>query len=108
MQNRFGFKDLVTTFLFVVLIVVVFVGMKQLDRQWDVLQGLENQGKEQTRLLASISRTLDDMASNGAAVSHGPTTQRAGGGGEKDTFFAPLREGGGKRDFERGFYLVDN
>src|SRR5437016_1872048 len=55
MQNRFGFKDLILVVLIVLLIVVVLLGMKQLDRQWSSLQTLQEQGREQTRLLASIS-----------------------------------------------------
>src|SRR6185312_10475086 len=90
MQNRFGLKDLISIALVVLLIAVVVLGMKQLDRQWDMLRGLQDQGKEQTRLLASISRTLDDMASNGVAVSRaGATTQSAGGSGGAGGTAAP-------------------
>src|SRR4051812_4391982 len=108
MQNRFGLKDLISVALAVLLIVVVVVGMKQLDRQWDALQDQERQGKEQTRLLASISRTLDDMASNGLAVSRGATTQAAEGSTKADAFFAPVKEASRQPDFARGDYLVDN
>ncbi|HSZ59249.1 MAG TPA: ABC transporter substrate-binding protein [Tepidisphaeraceae bacterium] len=110
MQNRFGFKDLILTVLLVLLIAVVLLGMKQLDRQWSALQTLQDQGKEQTRLLASISRTLDDMSSNGIAVSRGPTTQSAQSGVAPghDPYFADLKEAEAKPDFARGDYLIDN
>ena len=78
MQNQFGIKDVISTVLMVVVICMIVLAMIQYDRQWKVLQELQNQGREQTRLLASISRTLDDMASNGVAVSRGATTQSAG------------------------------
>lgn len=110
MENRFGFKDLVTALLFVLLIVVVFVGMKQLDRQWDVLQGLQNQGKDQTRLLASISRTLEEMSANGVSVGGGSqaTTRWAQPMTKRPDPFAPLKEVEARPDFARGDFLVDN
>jgi peptide/nickel transport system substrate-binding protein len=108
MQNRFGFKDLILTVLLVLLIAVVMLGMKQLDRQWDVLQAIQDQGKEQTRLLASISRSLDDLSANGIAVSHGPATQSADAHTDRPDPFAELKAAEKKPDFARGDYLIDN
>ena len=48
MGNRFGFRDLVLAVLLVVLIVSVWLAMKQYDRQWDQLE--------------QIGVTLDDQA----------------------------------------------
>src|SRR6185437_3885352 len=110
MENRFGFKDLVSTFLIILLIVVVLLGMKQLDRQWLALQTIQDQGKEQTRLLASISRSLDDMTANGISVSNangGQATTQPTASSKLD-FFGPLKEAEKMPGFARGDYLIDN
>lgn len=65
MENRFGFKDFVLAALVILLVAVVFLGMKQLDRQWDALQKIQDSAVTQTRLLASINSTLNDIESNG-------------------------------------------
>jgi peptide/nickel transport system substrate-binding protein len=111
MQNRFGLKDLISIALSVLVVCMIVLAMMQYDRQWKVLQEMQNQGKEQTRLLASISRTLEDMSANGIAVSGGATTQSSGAGrttAAGDPYFAPLKEAAAKPDFARGDYLVDN
>src|SRR5215469_15590598 len=109
MQNRFGFKDLILTVLLVLLIAVVLLGMKQLDRQWFALQTLQDQGKEQTRLLAQISRSLDDMAANGISVSGGSaTTQPTASRTHRPDPFAALKEAQAMPDFARGDFLIDN
>jgi peptide/nickel transport system substrate-binding protein len=109
MQNRFGFKDLILTVLLVLLIAVVLLGMKQLDRQWFALQTLQDQSKEQTRLLSQISRSLDDMAANGISVSGSsaathPTASRT----HRPDPFAALKEAQAMPDFARGDFLIDN
>ena len=112
MQNYFGFKDFVSAVLIVLLILVTVLGMKQLDRQWDELQSIKEQGSEQIRLLAAISRTLDDISSNGLAApstamtqsSTQPTTQRAH---RPDPFYA-LKRSEAQPDFARGDFLIDN
>ena len=109
MQNSFGFKDLVSTVLIVLLILVVVLGMKQLDRQWRVLDIIESQGKQQTQLLASISRSLDDLSANGLSAARTPSTQPgAATQGRADAFIAPLKEAETHPDFARGDFLIDN
>jgi len=107
MQNRFGFKDLVFLALFLVFIFVVFLEMKQIDRQWQILSELKDQSSTQTQLLASISRSIDTLSTSGIA----PTTQSSNSGGvtlKNDPFFTPLKEAEAMPDFARGDYLVDN
>ncbi len=56
MENRFGFRELILSALLIILILVVLLGMKQLDRQWVVLQSLQNDNVEQKTQLAAIRR----------------------------------------------------
>ncbi len=108
MENRFGLKDLVVIVLMVVVICLVVLAMMQYDRQWKLVQALQDQGKQQTTLLASISRTLDDMSANGIAMSREATTQSAAGSAGPDAYFAPLKEAMAKPDYARGDFLIDN
>src|ERR687890_116981 len=59
MENRFGLKDLFLFLLLGVLIVLVVFGMKQYDRQWDVIQQTRSKLEEQTTDLARIRRLLE-------------------------------------------------
>ena len=113
MESRFGFKDFISVLLFLTLIVVVLFGMKQLDRQWDVLQSMQRQGNEQTAQLAAIRRSLDDIASNGISVNG--TTSSANGSTTNPTTaarhpdpFGNLKAVEKNPDFARGDWLVDN
>ena len=108
MENRFGLKDLIVVVLMVVVICLVVLAMMQYDRQWKLVQALQDQGKQQTTLLASISRTLDNMSANGIAMSREATTQSAAGSAGPDAYFAPLKEAMAKPDYARGDFLIDN
>ena len=108
MENRFGFKDLVLSVLILLLVCVVVLGMKQLDRQWVLLNTIQEQGKQQTELLAAISRSLDDLTSSGTSVARGPSTQSASSQPNPGAFFAPLKEAKAMPDFASGDFLVDN
>jgi peptide/nickel transport system substrate-binding protein len=109
METRFGFKDFVLVSLVVVLIVVVLLGMKQIDRQWAVMQAIQQQGTEQTRLLANIQRTL----SQGVPIYEGGTsastsTTQSTPSAARDDAFANLKEAEQHPDFARGDWLIDN
>lgn len=41
MENRFGFKDLITTVLLLAILVTLWLGMTQYDRQWEVVQRID-------------------------------------------------------------------
>ena len=77
MENRFGFKDFVLATLVVVLILVVFLGMKQLDNQAIVLKTIAEHGDAQTRLLASVERELNDHLSFNSGPTTAPTNSQS-------------------------------
>ena len=109
MESRFGLKDFILFALCVVLILVVFLGMKQLDRQWDVLQSMGRQADEETKQLAVIRRSLDDIAANGLAAAPSstgtlPTSSRTA----RPDPFGDLKAVEKNPDFARGDWLVDN
>lgn len=71
MENRFGLKDLILFVLIAVLMVLMVLGMKQYDRQWNVVQQVQMQLNDQTNDLARIRRLLEQghYSSGGAAVA---------------------------------------
>jgi peptide/nickel transport system substrate-binding protein len=106
MQNRFGFKDFVFLLLFFVFIFVLFLQMVQRDRQGAVLRQLKDQSETQTALLASMSRTIENLSFSGIA----PTTQ-AGGTGitpGNDPFFADIKAAEKMPGYARGDIVIDN
>ena len=58
MNNRFGFKDLIIVVLLVAVLVSIWIAMKMFDRQWEVMQAVQNQSREQTRTLIALNDTL--------------------------------------------------
>jgi peptide/nickel transport system substrate-binding protein len=121
MENRFGFKDLITVFLFVTLIIVVWLGMVEVDRQGKSLQSIQRQGDQQTTQLAAIRRALDDIAANGiaaappVATTTGPAATSTTGPAttapvlvRRPDSFGNLKEAEKQPDFARGDWLVDN
>src|SRR2546425_4895996 len=106
MENRFGFKDLVSTALLVTLIVIALLSMKQNDRHWKELQDIKRQNDQHTAVLASLNRTLGDIAANGVAVGRSSPTTGPGGASQPDPF-KEIKEIEAKPDFARGDWLVD-
>lgn len=79
MDNRFGFKDLVNAALLLCVIIVVLLAMKQYDRQWDVLQSIDDRLAAQTETLVAINESLRagaranaSTASSSATASNSP------------------------------------
>jgi peptide/nickel transport system substrate-binding protein len=60
MEKRFGIKDLFFCCLLIVLIVSVWLAMKQFDRQYELIRTLKDSSDDQTRVLAEISRQLSE------------------------------------------------
>ncbi len=58
MENRFGIKDFILVILLGAVIVVLLLGMKQYDRQWQVLREIQKQATEQTRELSALRRSV--------------------------------------------------
>lgn len=81
MDSRFGIKDFFLFLFLAALIVIVLLAMKQYDRQWDVIQKIQQQGSDQTQELASISRRLEQglrVIGTVPGASTQATTQPAG------------------------------
>lgn len=110
MENRFGFKDFVLFTFIVLLAVVMFLEMKQVDRQWDVLSAIKNQGDQQVASLAAIQRSLENGVLTRGEGGH-PTTMQSGNAASDPTYqasFANLLAAEARPDFARGDWLVDN
>jgi peptide/nickel transport system substrate-binding protein len=67
MDNRFGFKDLILVVLLLVLIVSVWLAMKQYDRQWSMLAGINDTLQDQNDQLKELGQRL----AQGVAVRPG-------------------------------------
>jgi peptide/nickel transport system substrate-binding protein len=62
MDNRFGARDLIISLLLVGVIVAIALHMKQVERQWDKLQVLDQKLTEQTRSNSQTQRELGEVA----------------------------------------------
>lgn len=62
MDNRFGFKDFVYSFLLVALLVSVWLAMKQYDRQWQTIQDSRRQMTELSQALTQLGKDIQAMA----------------------------------------------
>ena len=103
MDNRFGFKDWVLSVLLVVLIISVWIAMKQVDRQWDELARLNSQAQEQTQQLRKLNELLE----------RGVTVASANGGNDTpnpvaDTApaFARILAAQAEPDYARGDWVI--
>src|SRR5687767_10139803 len=92
MENRFGVKDFITMILLVLLIVSVWISMKQNDRHFDKLN--------------LISQQLADLGRGGGGFRMGPTTDAAAAFDKNDPF-APLRKARAQPDFAEGDWIVE-
>jgi peptide/nickel transport system substrate-binding protein len=107
MENRFSFKDLFLASLVILLIIVVWLGMKQLDRQWVEIQTIKGQGNDQANKLSSIQRMLEEGISIGGPAGGSSTQPTTRASASEDTF-ANLKEAEKRPDFARGDWLIDN
>src|SRR5689334_3391042 len=100
MENRFGVKDFVLMLLLVVLIVSVWLGMKQYDRQWEAVRGIEQSLKD-------IQRTL----ARGVAVNTGGGGTSVGSASrpviDSNDPFKRMREARANPDYAQGDWLVE-
>lgn len=78
MENRFGFKDLVLVVLLVGILASIWFAMVQYDRQWKVMQRLDESLTAQADAIRELERTLKQ----GVRVEAGTT---AGNGGTEPT-----------------------
>jgi len=73
MENRFGVKDFVLFLLLIVLIISVWLAMKQYDRQWTEIRSLSAKVDAQGTDVYAIKKSIDEGGIN-------LTTTRPGGG----------------------------
>ena len=110
MENRFGVKDFFYFTLLIALILLVVLGMVQVDRQWKVIRELKDLSNQHTRDLVSIQRTLAE-APTPVVTPPGPTTGPSTGtasGGQWPDPFRLMKEAEKSPGFARGDWLVDN
>src|SRR5687768_16744140 len=112
MENRFGLKDLAHLLLLCLLIVVVLLAMKQYDRQWQVLDAIQKQGKDELRELVAIRKALASgvpvaaRPGSGGAVT--TATSRPGWAGDGVDPFRRLKEAQQLPGYATGDWMIDN
>lgn len=100
MENRFGVKDLFTFGFLAAIIVLLFLCLKQYDRQWDQIQQVKDRVVTLTNDLNNINRTLSQGIN--LQVGQNPTTNP----GEDP--FKSIREAMARPDWATGDWLVEN
>lgn len=112
MDNRFGIKDLIIIVLLVLVIVSVFLSMKQFDRQWEDVQQIQTQVQqlttEQAQTRNDVGR-LYDLIEQGVKVSgtgKKPVETEDGFKAGIDPHFR-VEEARAQKDFSTGDWLVD-
>ena len=73
MENRFGIKDFLLFVLVILVIIMLALAMKQYDRQYQVLQTIQQQGEDQMHELTSIHRELTRLQTVAIAPGTTPT-----------------------------------
>ena len=102
METRFGVKDLILYAMIVLIGVLVLLGQKQYDRQWQLLQQMQATASDQGRDLADLRRQVD-RGLRGALVASGPATTRPAGDP-----FDRIRAAEALPDYAQGDWLVDS
>ncbi len=70
MQNRFGFKDFVVIVLLVLILVSIWLGMKQRDRQFDTFERLHAKSADlESRIAGGIASLTDRVGALDARVA---------------------------------------
>ena len=121
MENRFGFKDLLLSFLLVVLIASVWLAMKQFDRQWDRLSRIAEQIDQQTAVQGQMQRQLGQLQAlvEARPVTGGPLLQSgddasdagnpstSGPSAKANDPFSRVRAARSRADYATGDWFVD-
>ncbi len=105
MENRFGFRDFILATLLAVLIVSVWLGMKQFDRQFDLVRSIDRKLDDQTRDLAELKRAIASGASLVVANPH-PDVPPPVVPADPDPF-ARIRAAHAQAGYAEGDWLVD-
>lgn len=102
MENRFGVKDFFLFLLLGVLIVGVFLAMKQFDRQWDDVKAIRTELNQQANDLNQLKRAL----AQGVSVA---TTQSSNASaGKQREPFPYVKKAQQNPDYAVGGWLVDH
>ena len=104
MENRFGIKDFFLFALIVVVLATVVLGMIQFDRQWDLVQKID----EQNQLLADDLNRLNRKIDRGVMVAGASGGGGAAMGSAETNPFFHLEQVEENDDFSRGGTYVDN
>ncbi|MBI1335626.1 MAG: hypothetical protein GC164_01535 [Phycisphaera sp.] len=117
MENRFGFKDLVTLVLLVVVIAMVYLSMVQFDRQWDDIKALNNNittlTNNQSQMRSQIDKLSEKLDKGVAIVQPNGTHTATTDGNPTPTASIPnnglhgLYEARTEPDFAEGDTVVD-
>ncbi len=101
METRFGVKDFFLFALVILLIIVVLLAMKQYDRQYALVEQINQQSSDQFKEVLAIKRRLDSGMSFG-----NPTTQQANVEGADP--FPGLRKLRSEGKYDQGDWFVMN
>ena len=104
MENRFGIKDLFLFLLLGGLIVAVVLAMKQFDRQYKLVLGIQNKQDELTRDVVAIRNQL----AQGVVAVGGPGGSTTAPAQNPNDVFRLVREAEKKPDFARGDWFIDS
>jgi len=107
MERRFGIVHFGFGFLLILLIVVVCLGMQQLDRQWTQLRQIQDTLDAQTKTMAQLSVAI----ANGPplnSLSANPSAAGPALAPDHGDVFAELRAAEKQPDFARGDWFIDN
>lgn len=109
MENRFGVKDFFLFLIITALLVSVWIGMKQYDRQWTELQSirsrLDSQATDLRDIQSTLSRGVRTANPNATSSTTQPTTSAFGD--PADDPFSRLLEARKMQGFAMGDWLVD-
>ncbi len=85
MDNRFGLKDLLQTVLLLGVIASIWLGMKQYDRQWELVRTVNQKVDTQTREMSRLRRLIEAGPAVAARVVPGQSQPQPAPKGQPDT-----------------------
>lgn len=107
MEKRFSFKDFILVVLLIALLISVWLGIKQYDRQWDQLDQIRTRLNEQGKDLRAIQTALASGVSVGQATGPATTGPANFMSDAKENPFARIYAARQLPDFAMGGALVD-
>ncbi|QDU71003.1 Oligopeptide-binding protein AppA precursor [Mucisphaera calidilacus] len=105
MDQGFRFKDVLVIVLLVGVLVTLWVGMIQNDRQWSRLNVIEDSISNQTKDLTAIRQQIAELPARGAVIEESLATTTAAP--DDNSPFRRLRAVKQRPDYAQGDWLVD-